>query len=212
MPPVLPSPVAIFTTAHDGFENRNEPIPLMIVKNAILHTLGINATGLNITDPLVTSNNIAAISNENQRGLLNPGNESGEYDNTFYPNNPQHVQIINQVVYLLDQDTALNRAITDMLAPNNPNLQQSTRTLLVSLKENLAVLQGLVLREKLKRSPNFDPLLAALNDKVKTLSSILAVQKTGNVNFQLGGSNAKLKDLSNYIKYKMKYFTIKYRK
>jgi len=208
--PVMQNPVEIFLVAVREF-NPN-PISLIKVKNAILYALGIDATGLNIMDPTVTNINIGAISSAGQRGSLNPGNQSGEYDNMFYHDNPRHVQIINQVVYLLDQDTALNGAITQMLAPNNPNLQQSTRDLLTTLKENLAVLQGLVLREKLKRTPNFDPLLAALNDKVKTLSSILAVQTTGNVNFQLGGSIAKLKDISNYIKYKMKYLIIKYRK
>lgn len=212
LPAVLPNPVDIFMAALQGFRDRNESISLIIVKNAILHVLGIDATGLNVIDSSVSSNNIAAISNENQRRRLNPGAQSGEYDNVFYPSNPQHVEIINQVDYLLGQDVALNDAITQMLSDGNPNLQGSTRTLLTTLKENLAVLQGLVLREKLKRSPNFDPLLAALNDKVKTLSSILAVQKTGNVNFQLGGSITKLKDISNYIKYKMKYLTIKYGK
>ena len=86
--------------------------------------------------------------------------------------------------------------------------------LLKQLKKNLGILQGLVLREKLKRgnSIDIDPLLDALNEKVKALNSILAVQKTGNLNYQLGGSFAKLNDISNYIKYKMKYLTIKYRK
>ena len=179
------------------FTANGKKITFNQVKSAILEALELDVALFNVYPNPQASNGPA-----------------DEYDTVFLYENPQHRAIIEQVAALLGQDSQLNNAIATMVAPENKNLEDGTKGKLKQLKINLGVLQGLVLREKLKRGSalNIDPLLDALNDKVKTLSSILAVQKTGNVNFQLGGSITNLHNVSNYIKYKMKYLIIKNRK
>jgi hypothetical protein len=189
-----------FNKAKLDFNSNDKKIPLEVVRDAIIEALELKS---------------ALIFNQQKppEGLKEDA-KTDEYDNMFLFVNLQHRAIIEQVATLLGQDSQLNSAIATMVAPENKNLEEGTKEKLKQLKINLGVLQGLVLREKLKRGSalNIDPLLDALNDKVKTLSSILAVQKTGNVNFQLGGSLSKLHNVSNYVKYKMKYLTIKYGK
>ena len=189
-----------FNKAKNDFNSNDKKIPLVVVRDAIIEALDLKS---------------AVIFNEQKLpNGLNENAKTDEYDNMFLFVNPQHRAIIEQVATLLGQDSQLNTAIATMVAPENKNLEEGTKGKLKQLKINLGVLQGLVLREKLKRvsALNIDPLLDALNDKVKTLSSILAVQKTGNVNFQLGGAITNLHNVSNYVKYKMKYLTIKYGK
>jgi hypothetical protein len=186
-----------FTKAKDDFTSNGKKISLTLIKNAILEALELDFSIFDVKSQ-----------------DLKVDKETNDYDTQFEFDNPHHRSIIEQVAISLKQDSALNKAIIAMVAPENKNLELETKRKLRDLKTNLGVLQGLVLREKLKRGSalNIDPLLDALNDKVKTLSSILAVQKTGNVNFQLGGSTTKFNNLSKYVKYKMKYLTLKNRK
>jgi hypothetical protein len=219
--PVGPSYQA-FMDAESNFKQDKKTISLQIVRDAIIEALGLDSAIIF---------NSAKPSEESKSDNFIFDQKTNEYDEEFIYENLQHRNIIRQVSFLLKQDFKLNNAINIMVAPGNKNLQEETKTKLKTLKTNLGILQGLVLREKLKRlqAPSRDslqalvpndvpsildinPLLDALNDKVKTLNSILAVQKTGNLNYQLGGSSTKLNDLSNYVKYKMKYLTLKNRK
>jgi len=190
-----------FNDAYIQFTQNQISIELEIVRDAIIEALDLGSSFIfNITSKQPE--------NKEDEGTKQDI-KTNEYDNMFHYTNPQHRTIIKQVNELLEKDLQLNKAINLMVAPENTNLQVSTKMKLKQLKRNLGVLQGLVLREKLKRGIDIDPLLDALNEKVKTLNSILAVQKTGNLNYQLGGSSTKLNELSNYIKYKMKYLTLK---
>ena len=189
-----------FNKAKQDFNSNDKKIPLIVVRDAIIEALELKS--------------VLIFNKQKIPEGLKEDAKADEYNTNFEFTNLQHRAIIEQVAISLEQDLKLNQAITAMVAPENKNLEEGTKEKLKQLKTNLGVLQGLVLREKLKRGSalNIDPLLDALNDKVKTLSSILAVQKTGNVNFQLGGSTTKFINLSKYVKYKMKYLTLKNRK
>jgi hypothetical protein len=125
--------------------------------------------------------------------------------------NLENEQLLLQIKDLLKKDNEIKK-FDDKIKNSSQNIINNFNL----LKNNLGKLQILVLIKNIESSKNNDELLnsfiSILNDKLISVNSIMesGIENQIHSNLQKGGSNNIINYKYLYIKYKKKYFFLKY--